>query len=269
MAVHYHIEKLNALLQNLAGVLHVSILILDQSGNILSRIYDPNDYCSHLQVLDGIRPKCQACDRQIVARCKASQRIEKHLCHAGLCDLAMPIIKDGTILAYVVLGRIRTARSPAQSRYQDIPTETESCYRNIPYFSDSQLEHLTQLLPEIVLSGAITVEYDAFEDNIVPYITQHLDLPLSVPFLCRRYHLSKNTLYRYFREHFDCSIGKYITHIRIERAKELLAQTDQAITAIAEQVGIENYTYFCKVFKQKAGQTPTEYRKANNKRPPA
>lgn len=266
MAIRYHIEKLDNLLNNLAGTLRVSILILDENGKQLSCIYDPNDYCSALQTVDGMRSKCHECDSQIVTRCKKSKRIEKHICHAGLLDLAMPIIKDGTVVAYIVLGRIRTALSPSFSRYDNLPATIYDSYQNIPYFSEEQLQHLVQLLPEIVFNSAITVEYDTFEEDIIPYINEHMQKSLSIPHICKRYHLSKNTLYRYFHEHFDCSVSEYITNIRINCARKMLTETNQTVISIAGQIGIDNYTYFCKLFKQKNGLTPTEYRKLYSKK---
>ena len=265
MAIRYHIEKMNTLLEHLAGVLHVSVLLLDQNGKQLSKIYDPADYCSTLQTVEGMRPKCQECDKRIMEQCKQSKKIEKHLCHAGLFDLAMPIIKDEIVVAYIVLGRIRTTQSPAVSRYNESNDILCNSYQSIPFFTEEQLQHLTKLLPIMVLNGAITIEYEAFDADILSYIDEHLTETLSISSLCKRYHVSKNTIYRYFREHFGCSVVEYITSVRINCAKELLCNSDSSIASIAEKVGIENYTYFCKLFKTKVGHTPTAYRKQYKK----
>lgn len=266
MAVRYHIKELDALLQDISKVLNVSILILDIHGNMLSRISNSDDYCSLLRTVDDTaEAKCHLCDKQIVERCKTSKQIEQHICHAGLCDLAMPILKDGAIVAYVVLGRMRTTLSPKMQRYPHLPPAVQARYNDLPFFTESQLKHLCQLLTKTVLACAITVEYDNFSDDIIPYIREHLNESLSVPSLCQRYHVSKNTLYRFFRERYQCSIGTFITHLRMEQSQKLLLHSSCTIRDIAEQVGIENYTYFCKLFKQQTGITPTEYRKTRNK----
>ncbi len=267
MAVTYHIEKLDQLLKDLAGALRVSILILDANGEQLSKISDPSDFCSQLQQKNDVQQLCHQCDRTIVERCKRSKKVEKHLCHAGLCDLAMPIVKDNTVIAYVVLGRIRTAQSPVRShRYT---ADFQALYEKLPLFSDDQLQHLSKLLPQIILDSAISVEHSTYSEDIIPYITEHIAQPLSVSVLCQRYHVSKNTLYRFFRKKYSCSIVEFITNARMQQAMSLLTQTEHTVRDIAEQIGIENYTYFCKLFKQQLGMTPTEYRKANHKKPPA
>ena len=51
--------------------------------------------------------------------------------------------------------------------------------------------------------------------------------------------------------------------LRLERAKMLLRETDEAVYAVAEQVGIPNCTYFCRLFKEKTGLSPASFRSEN------
>ena len=55
---------------------------------------------------------------------------------------------------------------------------------------------------------------------------------------------------------------KYLTNLRIERAKELLAHSDLRAADIAEAVGYNDPHYFYEIFKKKTGQTPGAYRDA-------
>lgn len=56
---------------------------------------------------------------------------------------------------------------------------------------------------------------------------------------------------------------EYLTAYRIERAVELLQQTDIPVREIAVRVGYTDANYFTKVFKRHLGVTPTEYRNHN------
>lgn len=47
----------------------------------------------------------------------------------------------------------------------------------------------------------------------------------------------------------------------MERAQELLNQTNITIVDIAEQLGYDNVSYFIKLFRNFSGMTPVEYRK--------
>ena len=52
----------------------------------------------------------------------------------------------------------------------------------------------------------------------------------------------------------------------IEKAKELLSETDDKIAIIGAKVGYKYSQYFHKIFKSVTGETPHEYRQRNGRR---
>ena len=54
----------------------------------------------------------------------------------------------------------------------------------------------------------------------------------------------------YFKEHFHITLSQYITHLRLEHAKQLLQDTDIPVTEIAMQSGYQNVSYFIRSFKK-------------------
>ncbi|MBE6808953.1 MAG: helix-turn-helix transcriptional regulator [Ruminococcaceae bacterium] len=138
----------------------------------------------------------------------------------------------------------------------------DALYQKLPYFTEKQINCLSDLLPRILFQNAIEIENDSFITEITDYIEQNLNNELTVELLCSKFFISKNRLYEAFHSHFNSTVNEYITDRRMVKAKELLKNTKEPIYKIAEDVGIENYTYFCKLFKRKTGLTPTEYRTA-------
>lgn len=71
----------------------------------------------------------------------------------------------------------------------------------------------------------------------------------------------------YFRKLFlkvyNTTPRQYITDIRIDKAKQLLAEGVLKINAIAHECGFSNPYHFCRLFKKKTGVTPSEYMKQN------
>lgn len=69
----------------------------------------------------------------------------------------------------------------------------------------------------------------------------------------------------YFSEQFKLKTGKsfnhYLNDLRVEKARELLMVPELKIAEIAELVGYHNCSYFIKIFKQKTGRTPNDFRK--------
>ena len=98
-------------------------------------------------------------------------------------------------------------------------------------------------------------------ENAVLYIAEHLsDEKLSIPEIASSVNMSESYFRHLFLEIYSVSPVQYINTLRINRAKELIRSTDESFTAIAEQVGFANVYYFSRMFKKKAGCTPSEYR---------
>lgn len=87
---------------------------------------------------------------------------------------------------------------------------------------------------------------------------------INIAFLAELSEMSEVHFRRLFREVYFISPKKYIIMLRINRAKELLHYNDQSITRIAETLGFDYVYYFCRVFKNETGLTPTEYKKSLN-----
>lgn len=72
----------------------------------------------------------------------------------------------------------------------------------------------------------------------------------------------------YFRKLFtgiyNTSPMKYIQHIRVEKAKDMLLSDYYTVTNIAEAVGFGSVYHFCKTFKKTTGSTPSEFTRRNS-----
>ncbi|UOQ47653.1 response regulator [Gracilibacillus caseinilyticus] len=73
--------------------------------------------------------------------------------------------------------------------------------------------------------------------------------------------VSESYFSRSFKEEMNISFIKYVIHIRMAKAKELIQNADMSITKIAFEVGFSDYPHFSKSFKKYYGLTPNEYRK--------
>ena len=68
-----------------------------------------------------------------------------------------------------------------------------------------------------------------------------------------------------FKKHMGCTISQYISHLRVERAKEYLKNTNMRIIDVAATVGCDNVTHFNRIFKNATGLTPSQFRKENTR----
>jgi len=64
-----------------------------------------------------------------------------------------------------------------------------------------------------------------------------------------------------FRQEMGLSFLEYLTSVRLSIAKKLIMQTEWSIIQIGLEVGYQDPSHFAKIFKQKEGILPKEYRK--------
>lgn len=105
-------------------------------------------------------------------------------------------------------------------------------------------------------SGRNTVEKE-----MISYIQQNFKEKISLKEFGELFHLSEKYISRYFKEHFHITLSQYITHLRLEYAKQLLQDTDTPVTEIAMQSGYQNVSYFIRIFKKTYGVSPLKYKK--------
>ncbi len=95
------------------------------------------------------------------------------------------------------------------------------------------------------------------------YIRQNLsDQNLNVALICEMTGISVQKLTRMFQDKYQMPVGEYMNTCRIEKAKELLLQTDLTVSQIAQDVGFTNVNTLTRNFKKREGITPTDYRTA-------
>ena len=272
MTVKYNVEKLKRIVDDIRTVMGVSLSVVDTSYRTICAAKNDEEFCMRISELPEGRSRCECSDTEMLRMCDRNRAPVSHICHAGLLDTAVPIIKNDVIVGYIFIGRVRPTESP-EGVFQrlawlgDTEEEIGARYALLPYFTENQRSAMTNLVSGIIFDGAIEIEYEGALERAVEYIDRNIASPLTVNILCRELYVSKNKLYSVFREHKGMTVNEYIWERRMKLAKEQLTSTDRSLSEIAASIGIENYTYFCRLFKRTAGVSPTAYRKLNKKSP--
>lgn len=99
-------------------------------------------------------------------------------------------------------------------------------------------------------------------DQIMIYIQKQFRNPaLKIQDIAADIHFSSAYLRYLFKRETKRSIWDYVTELRIEEAKYLLATTDKKRYEIASEVGYESPEHFSRMFKRYTGISPADYRK--------
>ncbi len=101
--------------------------------------------------------------------------------------------------------------------------------------------------------------------TIIQYIQEHYCENLSIASLAERFGFSANYISNLLKQELGISYSKYITQLRLNRAKELLLCTGQSVKDITATCGYYSQSHFTKLFMEYEGCTPTEYRRHNTR----
>jgi AraC-like DNA-binding protein len=96
------------------------------------------------------------------------------------------------------------------------------------------------------------------------YLHDHLDENVSVDRLAGLVGLSPFYLVRAFREQVGTPPYRYLTQLRIGRARELLDRTNLSVTEICRMVGFTSLSHFGSTFRRQVGMSASDYRKVRS-----
>ncbi len=96
-------------------------------------------------------------------------------------------------------------------------------------------------------------------DTTIDYMVTNYHIHMTLTDLAQMAGLSTSHYARLFKEYVGYSPIDYLTHVRIDRAKELLAISDFRIKEISQSVGYQDELYFSRIFKRIVGVSPTQF----------
>ena len=136
-----------------------------------------------------------------------------------------------------------------------------------------------QITPETSLGNAMhkaavnrVFTYSISENNSNPQfdklcllrnrIMKNPENPWNISEIAESLYLSKSYLQKIYKSYFNKSIIEEMIQFRIEKAKELLVQTNMTVTEISRECGYSSYNYFVRQFKLAEGMSPSEFRES-------
>lgn len=122
-----------------------------------------------------------------------------------------------------------------------------------PYRSGGQAQYVPQSVPE---------PHGERFTRTREWALERLDEPLSIEGLAENAMVSPRTFARRFRDETGYTPMQWVMRARVDRARELLEETDLGVDAIAALVGLGTATNLRRYFRRVLGTTPSEYRRA-------
>lgn len=269
-------ESLEELLKNFYLAVGIRISIFDDSFNLVTEYpAEAPDICRNIRACEEGLRACHECDHAAFLRAKGMHKAHTYICHAGITEAIAPIQLDGGILGYAILAHLMPSENYEETvkevcarcgKFSLTPDEVRTHLMKLKRYSRPEIYADMKLLEILAaylqMSRMAQWKNDNISHRINEFIEHNLSSPLNSAVLCKHFFISRTKLYEICMQAFNMGISSYITCKRIERAKELLRDETLSVSEVGSMVGVDDYNYFCKLFRKKTGCAPGKYRKS-------
>lgn len=237
--------------------------------------------CTFCKQNHPMRKRCVYTQKLITAKCQTWQTpFFFGVCHAGIGCYIFPVREGKNFLGYVCVNGfscdpvLKTRCLTILQKYRpETPWKELLSLHNqstLLFSADIFLETLISPLPymlrQLYTETKRTLKCNPqFIDNdlnmkIINYLYQNSTQSVSVDQIAKHMHFSRSYISHTFKKHNGISICEYLCNIRLSHAEALLTSTNLSISAVASEVGFNDSNYFSKLFHEKYGASPKNYR---------
>jgi len=196
-----------------------------------------------------------------------------------LLDLAMPEMDGIEVLQRVrevnpwipviimtghsTIERAETAASLGVQGYIKKPFDSEVLKEKIKeILALKELGLVTAGLPTMVVTSTSELKESTYK--VMRYLHNNYHRRLSLKEIAKESNQSVSNLCRTFKEGTGVTVLEYLQNLRITMAKRLIEKTNYSIATVAKLIGMEDESYFSRIFKREVGTSPNRYRKSGH-----
>ena len=106
----------------------------------------------------------------------------------------------------------------------------------------------------------------AIEDPVLrkamSYFSKRIQDPITVGTLCHDLRIARRSLERKFREYYQCTPWEMLSRMRVQRAKQLILETNHSVSTVSELCGFNDPERMAVVYKRIEGHPPSQLRRS-------
>jgi len=256
---------------------------LDTNGDFITRVRGRRPFCliiaesergtGHSDCYDSNRAACQI----------IRKTLKPHIyrCHAGLAELAVPIVVNRKFLGAVITGQVKVPNftngitTPLVKKSPALRKRLEKAFRKIPVLSMRQMKAAGDMLYGMI-NYIFLMEYDLLiskelsrprsysqeiAERALRFIKENFSQNITLQNVAEHVKLSPFYLAHLLKKETGYSFMEYLVKLRMREASSVLKSTNRSIKEVAYQVGYENPTYFGKIFRHYFKKSPQIFRR--------
>ena len=176
-------------------------------------------------------------------------------------------------ISFVCAGLLRSAEETVNDfggRIEDVFSDPVNEFNRLSSITtlEKAIEQLNHVLDQIIdyINSFRKTELETRIEKAKEFIhSEYNSRGISLQQVADHVHMNLCYLSEIFRKYTGCTYIEYLTRYRIDKAADLLLNTDYRSYEIADMAGYENATYFSTTFKRVKGVSPTDFRKGRGR----
>lgn len=232
-------------------------------------------FCAAIQKNENEYALCVECDKISCKRIEADGKTLIYKCRYGLTEVICPLYNFGTLTGYITMGQVacheadKAALAQVLIRLGHERKFAVECAHSLPLMKEellqSYLKIMTVCAEYMTLINALPSNTPRLPELAKIYLHENYAYKITIRDICKSLGCSKSALLTAFKNEYGTTINNYLSEIRIAEASRMLRSTHSSICDIADACGFYDQSYFSKVFTQRTGKKPSDYRKGFTK----
>jgi AraC-like DNA-binding protein/ligand-binding sensor protein len=218
-------------------------------------------------------PQCINSDRSAARRSEKMDRPLAYFCHAGLCEVVMPIKIDADCIGYAQIGQFRSGGAGL-----DIPPgiiaqcekagvnkkDIKEAWLELPYYDETFAKNMIDmffvLVNFIVVQKFINIRRPDLVEKISQWLEGHLAEPFSLNELAGDIGRCRSTIQHTIKKYYNMSFKQLCLLKRIRRFETIVStEPSLSVSEAVYRIGYEDPLYFSRLYKKIRRITPSAY----------
>ena len=261
-------DEVQSLLDDFASLIDARVTFFGPDGTHLRRGKKMcnSDFCRHIQSCPGGLARCQEMDRLKQHEAEESRNVVLYRCHAGAHEIVAPVFIHGKCAGFLMIGQFRVDDAlPSGNR------ELEKFYRALPKFTCEKLTAITGLFRTLIdyisIRELAVLQSDRLRLDIDRYIAQYGHEDIKLPDMAKKLGKSVSSISQFLRRNYGTGFKELLINHRLHLAESFWKSNPEATVAEAAFAsGFQDQFYFSRLFRNRKGMTPGEYREQLRKK---
>ena len=255
-------DEVQSLLDDFAALIDARVTLFGPDGTRMRRGKEMcnSEFCRHIQSCAGGLEKCLAMDEAKRQEAMQTKDVILYRCHAGAHEIVAPVFIHGKCAGFLMIGQFRVDDALPSG-----DPVLENSYRQLPKFTREKLTAITGLFRTLIdyisIRELAVLQSDQLRLDIDRYIARHGHEDIRLPDMAKKLGRSVSSISQFLRRNYGTGFKELLINHRLHLAESFLRANPEATVAEAAfAAGFQDQFYFSRLFRNRRGITPGEFR---------